>query len=323
MRKLIKVTMVEEFPLYDISVKNDHCFELANGVLAHNSMYSSDVQSGGCLISGTEVVLEDGRLIPIDDVVVGDILMSKDGPTKVLNTWNPETLENGTPNCYEIIFEDESVVTCSENHRFMKDGDWVEAKTLVVGDDLHTSEEVPNKSIKEIREVGPRDVFDVETECSHYLLANGIVSHNSGAIYAASSVLTLSKAKEKDLSTNETTGVIITITATKSRLTKENTKIKCLVKYDGGLSRYYGLLELAEAAGIFKKISTRYELEDGTKVFGKAINENPEKYYTPAALEKINEYIKKVFSYGASSEKPFDVEEDVIRNAEPTESNDE
>lgn len=46
-RKLVGVKLVEPFDLYDISVENDHCFELSNGVIAHNSMYPSDVIAGG------------------------------------------------------------------------------------------------------------------------------------------------------------------------------------------------------------------------------------------------------------------------------------
>jgi RecA/RadA recombinase len=123
-------------------------------------------------------------------------------------------------------------------------------------------------------------------------------SGGSGAVYASSTILGLSKAKERDTSTNEVTGVIITVTAIKSRLTKENSKVKCLIRYDGGLDRYFGLLELAEEAGVFKKVSTRYELENGTKVFGKTIVENPEKYFTDDVLKRINEYVKRKFCYG-------------------------
>ena len=57
--------------------------------------------------------------------------------------------------------------------------------------------------------------------------------------------------------------------------------------YKKGLDKYYGLIELGEEAGIFKKVSTRYEMPDGTKVFGKSINTDPEKYYTKEILKKI------------------------------------
>lgn len=47
--KLISVREVESFPLYDITVDNRHCFKLANGVIAHNSMdkYSPQTMGGG------------------------------------------------------------------------------------------------------------------------------------------------------------------------------------------------------------------------------------------------------------------------------------
>jgi len=62
------------------------------------------------------------------------------------------------------------------------------------------------------------------------------------------------------------------------------------------------LLELGEAAGVFKKVSTRYEMPDGSKVFGKNINEDPEKYFTKEVLDKIDEYAKRKFSYGSDEE---------------------
>ena len=47
MRKLVGIKEVAPFELYDISVKDDHCFELSNGVIAHNSMYAKQIISGG------------------------------------------------------------------------------------------------------------------------------------------------------------------------------------------------------------------------------------------------------------------------------------
>ena len=88
----------------------------------------------------------------------------------------------------------------------------------------------------------------------------------------------------------------------KSRLTKENKKVDVLLRYDQGLNKYYGLLELAEDAGIFTKVSTRYEMPDGSKIFGKAILKEPEKYFTEDVLEKINQHVKTVFLYGDNTD---------------------
>ena len=120
----------------------------------------------------------------------------------------------------------------------------------------------------------------------------------SGLKYAASSIIYLGKRKEKDAD-NEVIGNIIHCKNYKSRLTKENAQIDVRLTYKSGLDRFYGLLEIAEEAGIFNKVSTRYELPDGTKVFGKSINDEPEKYFTKEILKKIDDATKKKFLYGA------------------------
>ena len=119
----------------------------------------------------------------------------------------------------------------------------------------------------------------------------------SGLKYAASSIVYLSKRKEKD--GTEVIGNIIHCKNYKSRLTKENAMIDVRLTYKTGLDQYYGLLELGEAAGIFKKVSTRYEMPDGSKVFGKNINENPDKYFTDEVLKTIDDYAKRKFTYGS------------------------
>lgn len=118
----------------------------------------------------------------------------------------------------------------------------------------------------------------------------------SGPAYAASTKLQITKAKDKD--GTEVIGNILTVKLEKSRISKANTVVKLRLSYTKGLDRYYGLLDLAEKYGIFKKVSTRYELPDGSKVFGKAINDDPEKYYTPEIMELLEAAAKKEFSYG-------------------------
>ena len=119
----------------------------------------------------------------------------------------------------------------------------------------------------------------------------------SGLKYAASSIVYLSKKKEKD--GTEIIGNIIHCKNHKSRLTVENKMVDVRLTYDKGLDRYYGLLDLALKYGIFKQTSTRIELPDGKTQFGKTINNNPETYFTPDILEQLNECCKKEFKYGS------------------------
>ncbi len=122
------------------------------------------------------------------------------------------------------------------------------------------------------------------------------VSGGGGFKYACSTIITMTKAQDKD--GDEIRGAIVTCTAYKSRLTREKLKVKTRILHRGGLDRYYGLVPIAEAAGVLKKVSTRMEfVDDGTKAFESVINKDPKKYWTPERLEKIEKYVKSHFLY--------------------------
>ena len=89
----------------------------------------------------------------------------------------------------------------------------------------------------------------------------------SGLKYAASTIIYLSRKKEKD--GKEVVGNIIKAKTAKSRLSKENKEVQVRLYFDErGLDRYYGLLELGEIGGIWKNVAGRYEI-NGKKVYGK------------------------------------------------------
>jgi RecA/RadA recombinase len=123
-----------------------------------------------------------------------------------------------------------------------------------------------------------------------------VMGGGSGLQYAASSIVFLSRRKEKV--GTDVIGNVIHCKNFKSRLAKENKKIDVLLTYDQGLNRHYGLLDLAEKYDIIKKVSTRYELPDGAKIFGKQIMEDPEKYFTDDIMEKLEIAAQKEFQYG-------------------------
>ena len=118
----------------------------------------------------------------------------------------------------------------------------------------------------------------------------------SGLKYAASSIIYLSKKKEKD--GTEVVGNIIHCKNHKSRLTVENKMVDVRLTYDKGLDRYYGLLELASKYEIFKKLATRYELPDGMKQYGKTILNEPETYFTEEIMKELEVAAEKEFKYG-------------------------
>jgi RecA/RadA recombinase len=118
----------------------------------------------------------------------------------------------------------------------------------------------------------------------------------SGLKYAASSIVYLSKKKEKD--GTEVIGNIIHCKNHKSRLTQENKMVDVRLTYNKGLDKYYGLLDLALKYGMFKQVSTRIELPDGSKQYAKTINNEPEKFFTQDIMDLLNEAASKEFKYG-------------------------
>ena len=118
----------------------------------------------------------------------------------------------------------------------------------------------------------------------------------SGLKYAASTIIYLSKKKEKD--GTEVVGNIIKAKTAKSRLSKENQEVEVRLYYDErGLDRYYGLLELGEEAGLWKNVAGRYEI-NGKKIYGKEILKNPDQYFTEDVMQALDAAAKEQFSYG-------------------------
>ena len=123
----------------------------------------------------------------------------------------------------------------------------------------------------------------------------------SGLKYAASTIVYLSKKKDKE--GTDIIGNIIRCRLFKSRLTKENKQVEVQLNYNTGLNPYYGLVDIAVKYEIFKKLGTRIELPDGRKVYEKQINKSPEQYYTDEILDQINVAVGIEFKYGSEAEE--------------------
>jgi hypothetical protein len=154
--------------------------------------------------------------------------------------------------------------------------------------------------IKSIKQTENCDVFDISVdEYENYVLSNGVITHNSGLKYSASTILYISKSKEKE--GTEVSGVVLKFKTVKSRLSRENRDVEVRLYYDHrGLDRYYGLVELGEESGIIPRVGNRYEI-GGKKIGKNVIYANPEEYFTIELLEQLDAYAQKKFKYGSSS----------------------
>ena len=93
-------------------------------------------------------------------------------------------------------------------------------------------------------------------------------------------------------------GNIIKCEAKKSRFTQEGSKVATRLFFDErGLDRYYGLLELGEKYGVFKRVGNRIAI-GGANVYPKSILSDPTKYFTEEVMQLLEEAANEEFSYG-------------------------
>lgn len=227
---------------------NDIPMVVINHTYDTQEMFSKKVVSGGCVVENTMIQTPEG-LKAVQDFKEGDTVYTVDGNRKVTHVWNPETLENGTPECYEIQFEDGHKVTCSDKHKFLVDGKWVEAQNLSAGTDVSVKHNIRYyMKIKSITKVGELPVYDLSIEeVEHYILENGVVTHNTGVYYSSDNIWIVGRQQEKE--GKDIVGWNFIINIEKSRYVIEKSKIPVNVTYDNGISKHSGLLEIAMETG--------------------------------------------------------------------------
>jgi len=137
--------------------------------------------------------------------------------------------------------------------------------------------------IKSKKSIGTQTVYDICVPgAHHYLLDSGVVSHNSGFIYASSIVVAMRKLKLKtDADGNKTTtvnGIRSACKIMKTRYAKPFESVQVEIPYTTGMSPYSGLVDLFESKNVLKKEgnSLVYVTKDGEiiKQFRKAWEKN-------------------------------------------------
>ncbi len=116
--------------------------------------------------------------------------------------------------------------------------------------------------VTKIEKLGNLPVYDISVkDAEHYILKNGVVSHNSGGMLSSDNVWIIGRSQEKD--GTELLGYNFTINIEKSRYVKEKKKIPILVTFDGGIQKYSSILDLALASGdVIKPNNGYYQLVD-------------------------------------------------------------
>ena len=121
--------------------------------------------------------------------------------------------------------------------------------------------------IKRKQSIGVQPVYDIcVPDAHHYLLDSGVVSHNSGFIFASSIVVAMKKLKLKEDENGDKTKEVLGIRAgckiMKTRYAKPFESIELQIPYSTGMNPYSGLFDFLEQKGHLAKEGNRYVYTD-------------------------------------------------------------
>lgn len=137
--------------------------------------------------------------------------------------------------------------------------------------------------IKSKKSIGIQPVYDIcVPPAHHYILDSGIISHNSGFVFASSIVVAMKKLKLKEDDDGnkiaEVRGIRAGCKIMKTRYSKPFEDIEIKISYEHGMDEYSGLFDLLEKRKMISKEGNRYVYIDqkgeSHKYFRKEWNKN-------------------------------------------------
>ena len=161
--------------------------------------------------------------------------------------------------------------------------------------------------ITKIEKVGKRKVYDIEVENDHhYILKNGVASHNSGIVYSANQIFTITKATNKGDDGIE--GFRFTLVAEKSRFVKEKAKFPFTVTFSDGIQKWSTMFDLALEFGAINKPGVGwYEMIDlesgevlGPKRRAKDVENDGAFFEKLVKNDKFKKFVENKYKIGGS-----------------------
>jgi RecA/RadA recombinase len=129
------------------------------------------------------------------------------------------------------------------------------------------------------------------------LYPKDIVGGGTGSYYSADNIFILGRQQEKD--GNELTGYNFIINVEKSRYVKEKSKIPVAVSFDGGISKWSGLLDLALESGHVTKPSNGWYAKAGEDKKYRIKETETKEFWMPVLMDKsFYDFVKNKYSMG-------------------------
>lgn len=185
--KIAAITVYDEkVTVYNLQdIEGNHNF-FANNVLVHNRF---------CFVAGTQITMADGTEKSIEDVVVGDEVLSFNGTENE----SKRVIDLKAPTHKDIVkyvFSNQTELICTHDHPIFTDGGELasyapeltnsrydldkEVKQIKVGDLVFVNKTNSQTAVKEIIELdlGDTQTYIFTVEDNHNFYANGILVHN-------------------------------------------------------------------------------------------------------------------------------------------------
>lgn len=131
------------------------------------------------------------------------------------------------------------------------------------------------------------------------LYPKDIVSGGTGVYYSADNIYIIGRQQEKD--GTELTGYNFIINVEKSRHVREKSKIPVEVSFEGGISKWSGLLDVAMNGGFVVKPSNGWYSRKGEETKYRAKDTYTKDFWLPILSSKeFQQYIEKTFQISSS-----------------------
>ena len=138
-----------------------------------------------------------------------------------------------------------------------------------------------------------------------------VVSGGTGVYYSADNIFIIGRQQEKD--TSGITGYNFIINIEKSRYVREKTKIAVEVSFEGGISKWSGLMDVALAGGFVTKPSNGwYSRKDEDQKFRMKDTYSKEFWLPIISSGKFQQYVETKFKSAGSNLMTGDLTEDEI-----------
>lgn len=231
-------------------------------------------QGNRCLALDTIVQLKDKSQIKIQDVKVGDQLVSINGANKVVSIYHDKQP------IYQIKLKNGKTIKCSANHMFPSNNGSLKSieSGLTVNNILYykNNKKISEIQIQNIQLQDIQETIDIEVQGNHLFFANDILTHNSsinsqfvlgddiahslGKLEIADFVLSMSR-KQQDKMSDTARFVVV-----KNRSGRDGNVYNAIVDFDIGSIQIFDNFTQ-------NSIETRKKMDNNDKLMKQTIKE--------------------------------------------------